>query len=106
MTLVRLFPPQANAARVALAHHNHTQLIKTMNIRSRKFKATLLLIASAATLAVQTGFAQATATSTPASTAPKEETVTLEKFEVTGSMIKVSELVGPSPIDIVTDRTI
>jgi iron complex outermembrane receptor protein len=71
-----------------------------MNIRTRKFTAVLSLLAStAAFLTVKTGVAQ-----TPA--AAPETAVTLEKFEVTGSMIKVSELVGPSPVDIVNSQTI
>ncbi len=75
-----------------------------MNIRTRKFTAVLSLFAAvSALLAVNTGFAQ-TKPATAAS--PKEETMTLEKFEVTGSMIKVSELVGPSPVDIINERQI
>ncbi len=74
-----------------------------MNIRTRKFAAASSLFATlAALLAANAGLAQ---TSAPAA-APKDDTLTLEKFEVTGSLIKVSELVGPSPVDVITDRTI
>lgn len=70
-----------------------------MNIRTRKFTAALSLFATVAGPLAVSGFAQA-------ANAPKEQAVTLEKFEVTGSLIKVSEIVGPSPIDIVSDKTI
>ena len=78
-----------------------------MNIRTRKFTAVLSLLGSvSAFLMANTGFAQNTPSKAPAANAPKEDTLTLEKFEVTGSLIKVSELVGPSPIDVISDRTI
>jgi iron complex outermembrane receptor protein len=73
-----------------------------MNIRTRKFTAALSLFATVAGPLAVSGFAQA---AKPA-TAANSETMTLEKFEVTGSLIKVSELVGPSPIDIVSDKQI
>ena len=73
-----------------------------MNIRTRKFTAALSLFATVAGPLAVSGFAQAA----KPGTAVKEETMTLEKFEVTGSLIKMSEIVGPSPLDIVSDKTI
>ena len=73
-----------------------------MNIRTRKFTAALSLFATVAGPLAVSGFAQA---AKPA-TAANAETMTLEKFEVTGSLIKMSEIVGPSPLDIVSEKTI
>jgi len=62
-----------------------------MNIRTRKFKATLSLFATAGLFAV-TGYSQTPAPST------KEETQVLEKFTVTGSYLPVSASVTASPV--------
>ncbi len=70
-----------------------------MNITKRVSTA-LYLSVLAATLTGASGYAQTAAVSA------EGKTVALEKFEVTGSLIKVTEQVGPSPVDIISERMI
>jgi iron complex outermembrane receptor protein len=63
-----------------------------MNIRTRKFTATLSLLATVGLLAVS-GYGQSTA-----ATPPKEEAQVLEKFTVTGSYLPTSATVSASPV--------
>ena len=65
-----------------------------MNIRTRKFTAALALLASLS--AVSTGFAQAAKPSVPA----KEETMSLEKFEVTGSRLTPPDFEAALPVNV------
>ncbi|MBC7369238.1 MAG: TonB-dependent receptor, partial [Undibacterium sp.] len=76
--------------------------MNTETIRSSKIARALLLSAVVFSLAAGNAVAQ---TASPTVTRTDDAT-RLEKFEVTGSLIKVSELVGPSPVDIITDKVI
>ncbi len=67
-----------------------------MNIRTWKFKAGLSLLAIAGPLALS-GFAQAV--KAPAA-AVKEETLTLEKFNVTGSLLTPPDFEAALPINV------
>jgi iron complex outermembrane receptor protein len=70
-----------------------------MNI-TKQVSTALYLSVLATALTGASGYAQTATVST------EGKTVALEKFEVTGSLIKVTELIGPSPVDIVTERMI
>src|SRR5471032_1347923 len=86
----RLIASERGLSRIGLPQPQPTD--NTMNIRTRKFTATLSLFATAGLLAV-TGYSQ-----TPAPTTGTETPQVLEKFEVTGSYLPVSAGVNASPV--------